>query len=204
MARGISAANSNRKSKPAGNDQVIGSAVRDLRESQGISARQLAQKSGVSAAMISRIESDQVSPSLSTMTSLSDALGVSLVSLFRDIVSEHTDYTHVRQGTGAVSTRLVGPHIHHYVNLATHRRRDLNFEAHLITVTPQDCDPPRYVGHGVVFMHVLKGSARYSYGKQEFTLSEGDSLSMDAELTYGFTEILSPEFVFVNVQAEAR
>ena len=73
-----------------------------------------------------------------------------------------------------------------------------------MTVTPQDCDPPRYVGHGVVFMHVLKGSAKYHYGKQELVLSEGDSLSLDAELTYGFNKILTPEFIFLSVQAESR
>lgn len=186
------------------NDQVIGSALRDLREARGLTAKQLSDKSGVSAAMISRIESDQVSPSISTMYSLSEALDVAVVSLFRDIVSERTDFTHVKKGEGVVSTRLVGPHIHHYVNLAFHRRRDLNFEAHLITVKPQDCHSPRYVGHGVVFIHVIKGSAYFTYGKQDLTLNEGDSLSIDAELTYGFTEILSDELVFLSVQAEAR
>jgi len=175
-----------------------------LREARGISARHLAERSGVSAAMISRIESDKVSPSISTMTSLSDALGVTLVSLFRDIVSERCDYTHVKKGAGLSSTRLSGEHIHHYVNLASHRRRDLNFEAHMITVTPQECECPRYVGHGVVFIHVITGSAKYGYGKQELTICAGDSLSIDAELTYGFTEILTPKLVFLSVQAETR
>jgi transcriptional regulator with XRE-family HTH domain len=192
------------KTDSSANDQAIGSALRDLREARGMSARHLADRSGISAAMISRIENDQVSPSISTMSSLSDALGVTLVSLFRDIVSERTDYTHVKRGEGVVSTRLVGAHIHHYVNLASHRRRDLNFEAHLITVTQQDCESPRYVGHGVVFIHVLEGSAKYDYGKQDLILSEGDCLSIDAELTYGFTEILTPKLVFLSVQAEAR
>jgi len=38
------------------NDQAIGSALRDIRETRALSARQLAEQSGVSAAMISRIE----------------------------------------------------------------------------------------------------------------------------------------------------
>lgn len=192
------------KASVDGNDQAIGSALRNLRETQSISARQLADKSGISAAMISRIESGQVSPSISTMTSLSSALDVPFVSLFRDMVSERTDFTHVKNGNGMKSTRLVGDHIHHYVNVASHRRRDLNFEAHLVTMTPQDCESPRYVGHGVVFMHVIKGSAKYRYGKQELLLEAGDNLSIDAELIHGFTDILSPEFIFLSVQAEAR
>jgi len=186
------------------NDQAIGLALRDIRETHALSAKQLADESGVSAAMISRIESGQVSPSISTMTSLTNALEVPLVSLFRDVVSERTDFTHVKKGGGVVSTRIKGDHIHHYVNLATHRRRDLNFEAHTVTMTQQECDAPRYVGHGVVFMHVLKGSAKFLYGKQSIKLSRGDSLSIDAELSYGVSDVLTPEFVFLAVQAEAK
>ena len=192
------------KTESDGNDQAIGSALRNLREGQSITARQLAEKSGVSAAMVSLIESGQVSPSISTMTSLSNALDVPFVSLFRDMVSERTDFTHVKKGSGVTSTRLSGDHIHHYINIASHRRRDLNFEAHLVTMTPQDCESPRNVGHGVVLLHVLKGSAKYHYGKQEITLEVGDNLSVDAELIHGFSEILTPEFIFLSVQAEAR
>lgn len=185
-------------------DVAIGAALRSLREARRLTARQLAQQSGISAAMISRIENAQVSPSISTMTSLTHALDVPLVSLFRGTSSERADFTHVRQGDGIVSTRLVGEHIHHYVNLASHRRRDMDFEAHLITVKKQSAPPPHYIEHGVIFMHVLNGSARYQYGKQMLVLEEGDSLSIDAELSHGIDELLSDEFVFLSVQAEVR
>jgi len=71
-------------------------------------------------------------------------------------------------------------------------------------MTPHDNEIPRYVGHGVVFLHVLSGQARYLYGKQEMTLSEGDSLSIDAELSHGVLQVLSEEFTYLSVQAEAR
>lgn len=186
------------------NDRAIGSALKDLRETQAISARQLAELAGISAAMISRIENGQVSPSISTMTSLSDALDVPLVSLFRDMASERTDFTHVPKGKGVVSTRLMGDHKHHYVNLAAHRRRDLNFEAHMVTMTAQDSELPRYIGHGTVLIYILKGSGNFLYGKQELVLKQGDSLSIDAEMTYGFSEVLADELTFLSVQAEAR
>lgn len=185
-------------------DVAIGSALRSLREAQGLTARHLAEHSGISAAMISRIENAQVSPSISTMTSLTNALDVPLVSLFRETSSERADFTHVKQGDGIVSTRLVGEHIHHYVNLASHRRRDMDFEAHVVTVKKQTAPSPRYIKHGVIFMHVLTGSARYLYGKQQMILEAGDSLSIDAELSHGIDELLSDEFIFLSVQAETR
>ena len=89
-----------RVAEKSGIDTAIGVAVRDLREARGFSARQLSSKSGVSAAMISRIESGQTSPSISTLTGISRALGVPLVSLFRDTGVTHTDFTHVKQFEG--------------------------------------------------------------------------------------------------------
>lgn len=187
-----------------GVDLAIGAALRDLRERQELSARQLASESGVSAAMISRIENGQVSPSISTLSALSQALDVPLVSLFRETASVHTDFTFVKKGEGLKSTRIVEEHIHEYVNLAFHTRRDLQFEARIVTLTRQETRPPVYIGHGVVFVHAMKGEAVYGYGAQDFRMKAGDSLSLDAELSHGFKKVITPTFVFLTVQAERR
>jgi len=185
-------------------DLAIGSALRGLRENRGLSARQLAADAGVSAAMISRIENGQVSPSISTLSALGKALDVPLVSLFRETGDAHTDFTHVKQGDGLKSTRIVDGHVHEFINLAFHTRRDLQFEARMVTLIRQSAQPPVYIGHGVVFLYAVEGEAVYRYGQGELTLKAGDSLSIDAELSHGFKEIVSPEFRFLSVQAERR
>ena len=81
-------------------DLAIGSAVRDLRENLNLTARQLSVQSNVSAAMISRIENGQASPSIATLSVLSKALNVPVVSLFRETSSSHVDSTHVKEGEG--------------------------------------------------------------------------------------------------------
>jgi len=183
-------------------DRAIGVAVRDLREERGLSARQLAESAGVSAAMISRVENGQVSPSIATLNALGRALDVPLVSFFKGTASDYVDFTHVKKGEGLKSTRLVGNHSHDFINLAFHTRRDLQFEARLVTLVQQEARPPIYVGHGVVFVHALSGEAIYVYGQREFHLKAGDSLSIDAELNHGFRKVVTPEFTFLTVQAE--
>ncbi len=185
-------------------DQAIGSALHDLRKSSALSARQLAKQSGISAAMISRIENGLVSPSISTLTALSMALDVPLISLFRKTASEHVDFTHVKQGEGLKSTRIVEDHCHEYINLALHIRKDLQFEARMVTLVRQEATPPVYVGHGVVFVYAIAGEAIYHYGQNEMLLKSGDSLSLDAEINHGFRQVISPEFTFLTVQAEPR
>ena len=187
-----------------GIDLAIGSALRSLREQRELSARQLALASSVSAAMISRIENGQVSPSISTLTALSAALDVPLISLFKETTTGHTDYTHVKRGGGLRSTRIVDDHTHEFINLAFHRRRDLQFEAHQVTLARDAGSPPIYIGHGVVFILVLGGQGTYRYGQQEFELRQGDSLSVDAELCHGFTRVLTDEITFLSVQSEQR
>lgn len=188
----------------SGIDQAIGAALKSIREDRGMSARQLASDSSVSAAMISRIESGRVSPSISTLSAIAAALDVPLVSLFRETASQRIDFTHVRCGAGLHSTRIVGEHRHEFVNLAFHTRRDLQFEARLVTLRRQSSRPPVYLGHGVVFLYILAGTAVYRYGPNDITLSEGDSLSLDAELSHGFREVISQELRFLTVQAERR
>ncbi len=196
--------NATANSEKSGIDQIIGTSLRELREGRELSARQLASLSNVSAAMISRIENGLVSPSISTLNALGKALDVPLISLFRNTASNHSDYTHVKKGEGLVSTRIVGNHVHEFINLAFHARHDLQFEARLVTLVRQEGKPPDYIGHGVVFVYVLRGKALYRYGREELVLNTGDSLSIDAELSYGISRLFTNKFEFLTVQAEKR
>ena len=183
-------------------DRAIGASLKELRRQRGHSARSLAEQSGISAAMVSRIENGLVSPSIGTLAALAEALEVPIVSLFREARTDHTDYTLVRHGEGLKSTRIADGHTHEYINLAMHARKDLRFQARLVTLTKDGGKPPTYVGHGVVFVQVLEGEATYRYGQTQLTLRSGDSISVDAELNHGFVEVLSDAFVFLTVQAE--
>lgn len=183
---------------------AIGATLCDLRKNKGLNAKQLAEKASVSAAMISRIESGRVSPSISTLSALSEALDVPLVSFFRETSNEHVDYTHVRKGEGIKSTRIINDHSHDYINLASHIRRDLQFEAHIVTIERKDTKPPIYVSHGVVFMYVTEGEAKFNYGPREILLKKGDSLTIDCELSHGVSKVLTEKFTFLTIKAESR
>lgn len=77
----------------------VGKAIKRQREIANFTMRHLANESGVSAAMISRIESGQVSPSLATLEALANALSLSVVTLFADTVKT-ADVMFVKAGEG--------------------------------------------------------------------------------------------------------
>jgi transcriptional regulator with XRE-family HTH domain len=62
----------------------IGARLRAARHRRGVSVRGLAREIGVSASLISQIETDKSSPSVSTLYAISTALDLSLEELFSD------------------------------------------------------------------------------------------------------------------------
>jgi transcriptional regulator with XRE-family HTH domain len=184
-------------------EAAVGAVLRDLRSLRGLTAKDLAEASGVSAAMVSRIESGQVSASLATLAALARALEVPLAGLFREAGRARADFTLVRQGQGLAARRIAGAHAHDFVSLGFHNRPGLRFDPVLVTLTRREgVRPPEYQGHGCLFLYMLEGEAIYAHDGQAFRIGAGDSLSFDAELPHGFVEVLSERVRFLSVQAE--
>ena len=61
------------------NSYVTGSVIRSLRELKGITQQQLAEKTGIDQAAISRIESGRANPTLNTLDALAEGVGASLL-----------------------------------------------------------------------------------------------------------------------------
>lgn len=63
----------------------LGSTVRRLRESKGLSLRAIAEQSGFSASFISQVENDQASPSISSLERIAGAFGLTLAEFFQQL-----------------------------------------------------------------------------------------------------------------------
>lgn len=61
----------------AGQEDTLGNRLKRLREKIGLTQKELAQQVGISHSLIGQIETDRIQPSLSTLSSLAEALGVS-------------------------------------------------------------------------------------------------------------------------------
>jgi transcriptional regulator with XRE-family HTH domain/quercetin dioxygenase-like cupin family protein len=79
---------------------------------RGISVRGLARDIGVSASLISQIETDKSQPSVSTLYAITTALGISIEDLFDlDGSGARGEVTGGDHGTASPSTRLAGDHL---------------------------------------------------------------------------------------------
>ncbi|MBI1384835.1 MAG: helix-turn-helix domain-containing protein [Rhizobiales bacterium] len=181
---------------------LVGRAIRGFREERSLTIRRLSEVSRVSPGMISRIEGGRVSPSLSTLKALADALGMPLANLF-----QHTagiaDISYVKAGGGLPSRRYHADHEHDFRLLGHHRDDAVQFEPAIVTIERRDGDRhPFYLSRGFVFIYVLEGEAVYGYGDDRFEVGRGDSVSFDASVRHGFVELLTPSLTFLSVFAK--
>jgi transcriptional regulator with XRE-family HTH domain len=165
---------------------AIGHEVRAFRKQLGITGADLASATGLSLGMLSKIENGNISPSLTTLQSLSKALGVPLTAFFRRFEEPH-NAVFVKAGEGVELERR-GTRAGHQYNLLGHIDNNSSgvvVEPYLITLTTDSDTFPTFQHEGMEFLYMLEGEVVYRHGDQLFTMQPGDSLFFDADAPHG-------------------
>ncbi|MGF7160574.1 transcriptional regulator with XRE-family HTH domain [Rhodoligotrophos appendicifer] len=184
---------------------AIGREVRSFRVKLGITVADLAAAAGLSPGMLSKIENGLTSPSLTTLQTLSTALGVPVTAFFRRF-EERRDAVYVPSGQGLVIERR-GTRAGHQYQLLGHSggaNGPVVVEPYLITLT-QDSDVfPLFQHEGLEFLHVLEGEVVYRHADQLYHLKPGDSLFFDADAPHGPEEMVKLPIRFLSVISYTR
>lgn len=186
--------------KPRSIERHIGREVRRHRQRHQMTLADLAQATGLSPGMVSKIENGQISPSLSTLTTLADALNLPLSAFFRSF-EESRDVSHVPAGHGLVIDRR-GTRAGHIYQLLGHMiRSSVSLEPYLITLTEQSDAFTEFQHEGVEFIYMLEGEVTYRHGEREFHLGPGDSLFFDAIAPHGPAELVKLPARYLSIIA---
>lgn len=153
----------------------LAGAVRRLRESQGMSVRVLATRTGVSASFLSQVENGLASPSIATMERIAAGLGVTLAQFFQDaagvtpaavvradarmlLTSEWSKARIERVGGSGVGGRL---------------------DAVLVTIEPGGMSGKQpYPAPREEFAMVTEGRVMLTLGKVDHVLDAGDAVTI--------------------------
>ncbi len=180
-------------------DIVVGPRVKALREAMGMSLRDLADRSGVSAPMLSQVERGETSPTLSVAARISKGLDLTLSQLLRLDESHHVvivskDQRRQSGGTpkGHSYEMLTPPLPGQRVALSEH------------TLQPQastggEGDSPIHEPGSRETVLLNKGTLDLVIDGERRTLSEGDSVTFDADLPHHFENPGKTEAVFLAV-----
>lgn len=183
-------------------DQLIGTAVKSHRVLAGLTLTELSARSGVSTAMISKIERGQVSASLNSLEALAQGIGVPLINFFAATV-DRSDASFVAAGEGVTVRRMGSGYGHSYKLIGRAEAKHVSFESFSVTLEAPLDTRPLYQHQGVEFIHVTDGEMVYGCGDATYHMRPGDSLSFDSNAAHGPTELKTDKVSFVTVVAKA-
>jgi transcriptional regulator with XRE-family HTH domain len=159
--------------------------ARRVREGQGLTLTDVATTAGISAGMLSRLETGHVTPSLETLIALAKALGVRPALLLQEVGGDEEGAQRVPAGQGLEVVRRGTRRGHTYHLLAAQRGPRKAFEPFLVTLTDKSELFPGFQHPGTEFIYILAGSLTYRHGSHSYPLAPGDSLSFRGDVPHG-------------------
>jgi transcriptional regulator with XRE-family HTH domain len=178
----------------------VGSRIRALREGMGYSLRDLAERSGVSAPMLSQVERGETSPTLAVASKIAAGLELSLSQLLR--LDEAGSVTIV-----PANGRLHGGGARgHSYEVVTPGLPGQRAEVSLHVLKPGSStggpdDPPIHEPGARETAVVTGGRLRLICDGTSYDLEEGDSVTFDADLPHHFENPDGSEARFFAVVA---
>jgi DNA-binding XRE family transcriptional regulator len=178
--------------------QVIANHVRSRRLEIGLNVGQLAERTGISKGMLSKIENAQTSPSLTTLERLSSALDMPVTSLFRGLAEER-DAVFVKAGSGPEIVRKGTRAGHTYQLLGTLRGPYKRVEPLLVSLVESTEVFPLFQHPGVEMLYMLEGTMEYSYGREHYRMEKGDTLQFEGDIPHGPTQLVKLPIRFLSI-----
>lgn len=167
-------------------ETAIGHEVRAQRKRLGITVTDLAASTGLSVGMLSKIENGNISPSLTTLRTLTASLGVSLGALFRRY-DEPRDAVFVKAGEGLELERrgTRAGHRYHLLGQLGDGAGGVVVEPYVIRLSSSSDAFSSFQHQGTEFIYMLEGAVSYRHGETLYPMRPGDSLYFDADAPHG-------------------
>jgi transcriptional regulator with XRE-family HTH domain len=165
---------------------VLADEIRHFRKKNDFSLEMLAEASGVSRSMISKIERCEAVPSTAILSKLAEALGVTFSQLMAPAVER--EVVHIpaerqpilRDEESGFLRRCISPVL---------PGRGIDW---VLNTLPPGAETGNFVAHrrGVEeYIYVLRGKMRVKIGDQRVTLNQGDSLYFQADADHSFLNL---------------
>lgn len=181
----------------------VGARLHAMRQSAGLSQRQVAERAGVPHAQISNVENNKVSPSVSTLRKILSGLGVSMADFFepeRDLPSgpffaadELIDLTskiadaNIGGGSGMLTLRQIG-----------------DAGAHNLQILHEVYEPQADTGETLLQHvsseggYVVEGELEITVGDEVRVLKAGESYLFDSRVPHRFRNLSGERTVVIS------
>ncbi len=165
-------------------EKKIADKIRRIRNSQGLTLARFGEKIGLSKGLLSRIENNQVSPPIATLSRIANGLEVPISIFFDETEDPRKRYAKtartqrrqvIRRGTKAGFT---------YYALSS-LKVSHKIEPFIVQYPLIDKEPTQLFNHpGEEFLFVLKGEMELVYDKERIRLETGDAIHFDSSVPH--------------------
>ena len=170
--------------QPAEKAPAVGPRIRALREAMGCSLRELAERSGVSAPMLSQVERGETSPTLAVAEKIAAGLELTLSQLLRLDEGEHVT---VSRAAGRRRYERGGHRFEELTPPLPGQRADVSLHTLKVgAATGGPGDPPIHEPGSRETAVVLTGLLALVVDGTRHQLRAGDCVTFDADLPHHF------------------
>jgi len=161
--------------------------LKDARLLRGLTLDEVSERSGLAKGLLSKVENFRVTPTLVTLSKLTEALGLKLSELL-DGLDEKPSISVVRREERLVIERNKAqsddPRLNNYYESLVARGADRAMEPFEIRVPAKGGRQEALQHEGEEFLLVLEGRVKFLFGDEVIELKEGDSIYFDAEANH--------------------
>lgn len=168
---------------------ALGARIKSLRHQRDLLQKQLAEKAGLTASMISQIESGRLTPTLPTLGKLAGAFGISVPELLEPSavgesihISRRREHAIVSFENCAERWMVLGAGLFEgkiRAVIATLDGRTRGVSTDKVIIKP---------GQMKLF-HVLQGKVALRYAAKSYPMTEGDSALIDGAAPHGWDNL---------------
>ena len=168
----------------------IGAKLRALRLKKSMGLVELGKHTGLSAALLSKLERDKLYPTLSTLLRIAMVFSVGLDYFFTDERKRHVVSVVTRDERIRLPERPdTGEVAYHFESLdfKSNERKTSAYLADFEPMAEEKLKPHQHPGSE--FLHVLKGRLGMRIGIEQYELDAGDSIYFDPSVPHTYRRV---------------
>jgi len=177
----------------------ISNKIKEIRKEKGITIQEVADRAGVSKALISQIENNRTIPSLLVLINIINALNIDLNEFFKDFNSELDSGPVVVRKKDTYSPfekeSAIG---FHYKRIFTSAMDSSTMDIVLLELLP-DAQRPMVETEAYEYKYIISGQVEYIFNDQKISLEEGDSIFFNGRLSHTPRNVGSEKAVMLIV-----
>lgn len=172
----------------------IGSRIRALRHLQKRTIQDLANGSGLSKSMISKIENNKTIPSIAALVKIASTLGVSVSDILEAEEMLSAEFVSSSEVNKNITKTDKGYQIYPFASKYHHKK----MQPFLITAKKGEVNEHGVTHEGEEFIYVISGTLSFKVGGTTYQLNEGDGLYFNSLERHGMMPV-TDEVVYLDV-----